>query len=503
MKIDTFEKFTTKGYGSYIVESAGKLSDIPDERLKEYLEEDSFRLILANAIDDANDRDILTFTQDNSDGVIVPGETATFKVTKDDLVGLKVHGTLLNPKKLISGIDFGVAAKVFKDAIEYYAGTDEETIALVAASLSSIASKAGSSATPVFNEFDKELQTSYNATLSEWIDGDFDGDAEVIAMNIFKRKIETSVWRGINLGQIIFDIGLTAVTFGAGTAAQAAIKGSAVGIKAASLAGKATTAGKAIAKLTGVSKIVTKLPNFAKLGAIKRGFGIAKYIGKTKPFMYTSAAGKKLSVVLVKGANKYGKVIVKNAKSGKKLAAIDQVNFLKRIDPTVADKVLTGMKISVNPTVAGLLIDKAATAGVDASSSSSQAESWYANGAEVMGWYDSLTADPAQYVAETSTYSARELAVKIDDKANGGMFGFTSDQDELAIALIITSLTSDMAKKLDKEYTKISGETMIETLRSELDGDVETLVIPYWVSLIEGGDDELLTQINTMKSRFK
>lgn len=505
MKIDTFEKFTTKGYGTYIVESVGKLSDIPDVRLKEYLEEDSFRLIVANALENSKDGDILEYDRDNSDNVIVPGETLTFRIVKDDLQGLRAYGTLLNPEKLISGIDFGIAAKLFNDAITYWSGTDNDAVAIIGSALSSIASRAGSSPTPIFNEFDKEVRNtdSDGDSLSELIDGDFDGDSEVIAMNIFKREIESSVWRGINLGQIIFDVGLTAVTFGAGTAAQAAIKGSTAGLRVASLATKATTMGKSIAKLTGASKVVAMLPTFSRLSSIKKGAGIAKHLGKTKPFIYTTDAGKNLSVLLVKGSNKYGKVIVKNAKSGKQLSAIDQVNFLKRIDPNVANKVLTGMKIKIDPTVAGLLINQAASAGAKASSSSSQAEGFLANSAEVMGWYDSLTADPAKYAAETSTYSARELALKIDKFADGGMFGFTSDQDELAIALIITSLTSDMAKKLDIEYTNISGKSMIETLRSELDGTVEDLVIPYWVGLIQGGDDELLTEINTMISRLK
>jgi hypothetical protein len=127
--------------------------------------------------------------------------------------------------------------------------------------------------------------------------------------------------------------------------------------------------------------------------------------------------------------------------------------------------------------------------------------------AELMGYYDSLAADPSAYAASVENYTGSQLAEKIYTMSQGGTFGFTSDQEELGIAIIITSLTRKVAQQLESEFSKYAkdGETVVSILKHELDDDIASLVIPYWVSLVgdaNGGTEEY-TAVKSMISKIK
>jgi hypothetical protein len=493
----------TKGYGSYIVESRNVLSNDLNVRLKGYLDDDSFRTLVTDIVNavgpDEKGHKLLSSTDSD---VISKGDTVRINTKKKDGI-ITVICKVINKELAMESVDFDIAAYNINRAVDGI-GTDEDTIGEVGAALSSIAIDAGLDASTFFNELDARMQKKYGESLKEIIDGDFDGDAEVIAMNIYKRPIEKSVIRGLNFATILFDLGLTVATLGSGTAAMAAVKTGAVATRVA-------------AKVKPAIKLISRFPGLSKISKAKKAEILGKNIKKGYTIIYkTQTAGKTFgnpNKYKILNISKEGKVHMQMVNGSKVKFWKNADEVIKGIDPKTSGKIMDGLKIKVDPALAGALT-LAAKKGGDAisrtqSGGESQVDAMSGAGfAEIMGYYDSLAADPAAYAASIESYTANELAEKLYTMSQGGTFGFTSDQEELGMALIITSLTREVAQQLDKDFSKYAedGETVVSILKHELDGDIAALVIPYWVSLLgssaNGGAEEL-NAVNSMIGKIK
>ena len=107
------------------------------------------------------------------------------------------------------------------------------------------------------------------------------------------------------------------------------------------------------------------------------------------------------------------------------------------------------------------------------------------NFAEIMGWYDTLTADPESYVEDVKTEGSDKLAETLLMLKDGsGIFGNTTDQEELQIALILTSINSETARKVETEYQRKGEGTVSELINDELGGDLATITSGVWAGLI-------------------
>jgi hypothetical protein len=119
-----------------------------------------------------------------------------------------------------------------------------------------------------------------------------------------------------------------------------------------------------------------------------------------------------------------------------------------------------------------------------------------------MGWYDTLAADPNAYMSSLAEQDAASLAETILDlKKGSGLFGNTTDQEELAMALIITSLTPEGAKKVAAEYNKIDASSSVyAVIDDELGGDLGMFAKAYWSACT--GEGEYAGQVRNILSKI-
>ena len=124
-----------------------------------------------------------------------------------------------------------------------------------------------------------------------------------------------------------------------------------------------------------------------------------------------------------------------------------------------------------------------------------------AKGAEAMGWYDTMAADPSAYIENAKQQGASDIASMLLDLKNGsGLFGNTTDQEECSIALLITGLTPEMAKEVSVEYQKIDAkDTVYSVLDDELGGDISVLAKAYWTGCTGEGDEFKAPIANILK----
>jgi hypothetical protein len=125
----------------------------------------------------------------------------------------------------------------------------------------------------------------------------------------------------------------------------------------------------------------------------------------------------------------------------------------------------------------------------------------FAKGAEAMGYYDTMAADPSKYIANAKQQGASDIASMLLDLKNGsGLFGNTTDQEECSIALLITGLTPEMAKEVSAEYQKIDAkDTVYAVLDDELGGDISVLAKAYWTGCTGEGDEFKAPIANILK----
>lgn len=491
-----------KNYGTMIAEQSAVLSNEANPRLKQYLEDDTFVEYLTtvfSTLEEGEDYEINTSTGDYG---IREGDKIYVRLEPGD--GKNPHYTMwiMNDEELFGGIDFNTAATLLYQAgqeggvIGYVgnflgslvgagdagdAGTDEETVVAVAGAMAAIAAEKNVDPKLYYDKLTSAFNSKYGSMV-DFLETEFSGRAETAALATFRQPVESSVTRGMNLGTILLDIGLTVVTFGGGTAVRTALGGAGAAIKA-------TRAGSAVVKvgskvLTGVKGVVSRIPGWSKLAGATRATYLGKEIKVGQEIMYVTRTGKNA------GAARATKVL-NIAEDGVQMQGANGVifkashaDFLLSVDPGLANKILNAANITA--TQAGVALATKKTADIVSSGAvdqgAEQSSSWLGTGAEIMGWYDTLAADPNAYLASLGNQDAVSLAETILNlKKGSGIWGNTTDQEELALALIVTALTPKGAKEVQKEYAKIdSSMSVYAVLDDELGGDLGMFAKAYW-----------------------
>lgn len=509
-------------YGNRLVEQAATLSDEADPRLKQYLMDDEFVEYLVDTIPNLEEGEEYELNIDNSD----------YGINKDDRLYLRVNPAtdgnvtytmwIINDDVLFGGIDFNAAATLLYQAgqeggvLGYVgnfigsivglgdagdAGTDEETVVAIAGAMAAIAAEKDVDPKLYYDRLTQAFNAKYGS-LVDFLETEFSGRAESASLAAFRQPIEPSVTRGLNMASIIADIGLTAATLGGGTAIRAALGG-------AGAAARSTRAGSAVIKagskvLTGTKGVLSRVPGWNKLAGSTRATYLNKAIKKGDTIQYVTRTGKNV------GKTNPTKVL-NIAKDGVTLRgpnnAIFKVNhsdFILSVEPGLANKILNSANISATKAGVALATKKTADAvGSGAVDQGAKEVSFAGKAAEVMGWYDTLAANPNEYMQSLIGQDAANLAEAILDlKKGSGLFGNTTNQEELALALIILSLTPKVAKQVSKEYNKIDPNMGVyDVIDDELGGDLGMFAKAYWSGCT--GEGAYVAPIQNILSRIR
>ena len=483
-----------ENYGTYLVEQKGVISKDLDGRLFQYLEVDEIRQIITDATNDTEEGKKAEgeITKDSA-SFIKKDDIVKFEIDKTDMSNIKVTAFVYNPEASSTKIDFETAAYFINDAIDGI-GTDEDQVAQVGTAMALLSLKDGADTGEYFDKLDQEYESKYGESLTDAIEGDFEGNGEAVALNIFRRKIEKNDMRGLDIQNILFDIGLTAATFGAGTAA---LKGLTTVPRIANYASKVKNVAKGFKELP---KMIGRLKGFKKLSKTSklRAFNKSHKVGDT--LTWTSAANNTAKVTIkeitktgVKFEGQFGK------QAGKQMSRFTKNfdEFIAGLPPKKANKILNFAKVPINVPLATLAAKKTAEAA-----SASAEVSGFATFTEVMGWYSTAAADPESFIQSIQGEEMKSLAMRMKDLSSG----ITNMGDELSMALIVTSLRPDAVKKLNSEYEKISndGNSMLQDLEYEssyfgtIDSDVTTLISIY-VKGVLGQDAKVMEMYNKLK----
>ena len=509
--------FDYNRYGNYIFEQTSVMPDDLNRRLKQYLEDDKILNKVAAVLPKLEDGEIHVVTLDSKDYDIVEGDYLYVKVDKSEPSYPKYSMWIVNDKSLFEKIDMGTLATILYQAgqegsaVGYAAnllgslvgvgdagdaGTDEAAIAAIAGAITLMSNEKEIEPTQYFNRLSEVFENKYGESLKSFLETEFSGSAEVVALNLFRQEISPSVMRGLNLGSILLDVGLTVATFGGSAAVNASAKALQAGgrvASAASKAAKSTKAGAAVIRagesaLVGLKGVLARIPGWQALAGSQKLTHLGKHI-KVGDVIKWKRGGKMVDHKVIKisqmGVQMQpvagGAIFTKGYSDGK---------FLLSIDPGLANKILNSA--SINATNAGLAlagkkISDASAGKVEDGGDSSLA----ADAGELLGWYDALKADPAQYKSTIAESDMASLAEQVLDykKGEGIIFKTTSGQQELAMALIITSLTPKSVKELNFEYSKLDASmTLSEVMMDELDGDVSILTNAYLDACLGEGD---------------
>ena len=494
-----------KNYGNYVYESAAVLSDDLDPRLKQYLEEDSLIEYLADKFPAFEDGETYELTElPKSEYGIREEDQIWVKVDKADPKLPKFMMWIMNEEYMYGGIDFDLAATLLYEAgndgsaLGYVgnaigslfgkgdpgdAGTEEGTVVAICGAMAAIASEKGLDPKLYYDKLAESFNNKYGS-LVDFLETEFSGRAESAALASFRQPISSSVSRGLNLGSILLDIGLTIATFGGGTVIKNTLVGAARGTSAAL---KSTRIGAGIVKagsatLNGVTGVLARIPGWSKLAGSTRATYLGQVIKEGETIQYITRTGKnvgKANPTKILKISEQG-VLLEGAKGNQFLAT--HADFVVGCDPGLANKVLN--LAGVNATAAALALATKKTSDVVGASAvdyEGEGASWVGNAAEIMGWYDTLAADPNAYMASLEGSDAASLAQAILDlKKGSGLFGNTTDQEELAMALIIVSLTPEGARKVKEEYAKLDNVPVHVVIEDELGGDMGLFVKSYW-----------------------
>ena len=124
-------------------------------------------------------------------------------------------------------------------------------------------------------------------------------------------------------------------------------------------------------------------------------------------------------------------------------------------------------------------------------------------GAELMGYYDTQTADPRAYIQAQKGAGAAGLAEIIFDlKKGSGLFGNTTNQEELLMALTVLSLDGEGAKEVQAAYKKLDGTNVYAVLDDELGGDMAMFAKAHWTACT-GEGAEYAAGIKNIRARVK
>ena len=518
-----------KNYQGAVNEQAAVISEDLNERLKGYLENDQLLAKLAEYFNSYEDGEYELTDLDKTAFGIVGDDRLFVKVDKSNKTAPKFMMWIMNEQFLWGDIDMEVAAAILKAGGEgtgwtergivggigsFFggnsdgdAGTDEETIASLAGAFAQIAAEKSVDPQMYFDKLDEIFKSKYGKSIQDFMEDEFGGYGEVVSCNLYRRKIEPSVLRGLNIWTILGDVALTIVSFGGSAAFTAGLKGAQIASAAskASKLAKATgmaQASAALGKSVGVIADITRLSTvFAKLDTVRKLSALEKVGVKIggESFEWISKAGTKGTAKLIGKSDDGAKLMV--AYGGKSPIATNYATLLTQLSPKTATDVLTAANI--NKTATALVAARAVTAGATAGETPEGAEEpgMFAKGAEVMGYYDTLAADPSKYIANAKQQGASDIASMLLDLKNGsGLFGNTTDQEECSIALLITGLTPEMAKEVSVEYQKIDAkDTVYSVLDDELGGDISVLAKAYWTGCTGEGDEFKAPIANILK----
>lgn len=478
-------------YGTRLNEQTAVVAEDLDQRLNGYLSNDKLLNKLAELLDSYEDGEYELSDLDPKEFGIMEEDKLFVKVDKSNKKSPKFFMWIMNDKFLYGGVDFGVGATILWDAIRGI-GTDEDQVAAVAGAFTKLAGEKGVDPEIYFDKLDAQLKTKYGEGLKDLIEGDFSGYAEVVGLNTFRRKIEPSFWRGLNIWTILGDVALTVATFGGSVAFTAGLKGAQVAgatARATKIASAtATTANtlgrgvKAVSEITRLSKVFGKLDDARKLSALSRA-GVK--VGGPE-FQWISKAGKTGTAKLIGKTDDGTRLLV--SYGGKSPVATNYSTLLTQLSPKTAIDVLTAA--NVNLTAKATLAAKKA-GEIGSSSGGAQDAGIVAKGAEMMGWYDTMAADPSAFIENAKAQGASDIASLLLELKNGsGLFGNTTDQEECSIALLITGLTPEMAKEVSKEYQKIDTKMNVyQVIEDELGGDISIFAKAYWTACTGEGAD--------------
>lgn len=479
-----------ENYGSYLVEQEVISKDLND-RLVQYLEVDDIISAVVKATNDTPEGEKNTVKLDRNDyKFIQKGDSLSLEIDKTNSDDYKVVATVTNLDKTSSNINFNSASYFIHKAIDGV-GTDETLVAAVATALTKISYEDGIDGKEYFDQLDDEYTGRYGESLTDAIEGDFSGNAEVLALNMFKREIEDSALRGIDIENILVDIGLSIGTFGAGGVIGKVAK--TTGTASRGMARVAARGAKPITK--GIKGMISRLPGFSKLSKAKKLSAIKSNVKVGEQIIHTTKRGKNAGTAnkyTVKALTEDG-IVLTGGPMGKGSFTVKLTEFVEGSTPKLANKILNSSKVESNLALAGLAGKKLAEV-----KSPNAAE----NFAEIMGWYSTVTADPESFINTIRGEEMSSLAQRMHDLADG----VTTMGDELSMALIVTSLRPDDVKKLNDEYAKLStdGNTMLDDLQYEssyfgsIDSDVTDLITVY-VKGILGNEP----QVNSIYSKIK
>lgn len=460
-------------------------ADDPKERIQQYLDDDDFLTKLSVVFRDLEDDSTATLTELQISGKefgVAEEDIIHVKVDKSDKNNPKFTMWIVNEEFMFDDVDLEVAAKLIYRAGDGV-GTDADSLIGVGAAIGQIANDKGVDPNEYFKRISKIFDEQYKESLESFIEGEFTGAAEAAALNMFRQPISASWKRGINLTGILTDLGITLATFGWGTAARWASKSVSAGARTLTHASKAAEGAQAAVKIADTTNKLKKafsgMSIALQVSRFKRAFPIGS---KVDIITKGGKAGKDImSVSVTKFSGTGAKTMVHFNKHTPtlltNLVASDlSVNMLARLVPNTATRIavaagVTAGGISTNPQSEGESIK-------DASGNAAE------TGGEILGWYDTLASDPKNYLSEVAASNASKLADMIWDLSKGsGWFGTeTTNQEELAISLIITSLSPEVAEDVEKFFTKqdTKGRSIMEVIDEELGGDLAKITKYWW-----------------------
>jgi hypothetical protein len=512
-----------------VYEQAAVISDDAHERIKQYLDNEDLLEKLADEFRSMEDGSEATFAELQISG-------SEYGIMSDDIIHVrkeigadstpKFTMWIMNEEFMYGDVDFDNAAFLLHQASEYApagkvlgtvgnyigsifgygdpgdAGTDEEGLIGVAGALTQIASEKNLDPKLYFDKLSSTYASKYGESVEDMLTTEFSGRAESVALNLFRQPIAPSASRGFNLGAFLLDVGLTVATFGMGTIAKStavpAANLTAKMAQAGNVATKTTRLGKAGARLvrvgeaglTGLRAVVARIPGWRGLTSTQKWTHLGKvikggdtvmhtYKGVLVPHKVIKVGGSVNGVQLLRIANKS-----KNIPGGSKFA-VASGDFLLKTSPKLANSILDK---------AGLAATAIALTTADANLSKHDVgETGYNSGflagaGEVMGWYDGISADPNQFLDQVKDGDPSTLAeILIDLREGSGLFGNTTNQEELQMALIITSLTPENARKVMEQYSKKGGGPISALLDDELGGDMSMMAVAYWAACTGDG----------------
>lgn len=537
-------------YGMKLNEDASiSFSDDTDERLKQYLDNNPGLIDEIQAISDGAGSSATDVIQLDADTYkVIAGDLLTLRIDKSDEDNPKIYLGVENDKVLVGDLNLNRAASFIYNSMDGWGTYEDEYANTMAAMHKSCADRGISQAgvDRVFDIFNKKaFGTKYEgATLEEWIDGDFDGRAEVCAMQVARLPIPKSIWRGIDWAAWGIDLGLILLaipSFGGSLLAAGALKGGAAATKTANAinkvnkAVKGTKAAKALARAgkaikgskgaAAAAKVTQKLmaplvKGWAKLSKAAQLRHCKKWMPKGWTGLWKTggkAGGKTTNVKLInyyvangsksgplrgikgkhyahfKNINKAGKPA-----AGGFTASLEKImeQGAKGIGP--GKEVITKISKSAGLSAAAIAAlaahkgesdfakdDYSGDAAVQAEGEGPSAGDYAVAGGQALLNYDSTAADPTGAITSYREQTAMQLATQIHD----AMDGWTSNSDELAIALMILSMDKVTASNLLKEWNDLYADLNFyeNVIAGELESDMAEIVGAYWSAITGDG----------------